>query len=54
MNEQLIGERARAGVRGFASVFAVMMCCISSDEGFFHRRWPLFVSAPEPTIGSEK
>jgi len=35
-------------------LFAVMMCCISSDARFFHTRSPLIVSAPEPTIGPEK
>jgi hypothetical protein len=54
MNEQLIRETARAGVKGFAYFFAVMMCCIRSDASFFYKRWPLIVSAPEPMIGPEK
>ena len=54
MNEQVICETARARVRGLMYFFAVMMCCISSDLSFFHRRLPLFVSASGPTIGSEK
>jgi hypothetical protein len=54
MNEQLIREAARAGVRGLVYFFAVMMCLISSDAGFFHTRWPLIVGAPEPTIGPKK
>jgi hypothetical protein len=51
MNEQLIREAARAGVRGLMYFFAVVMCWISSDASFFHTRWPLILSAPDPTIG---
>jgi hypothetical protein len=54
MNEQLIRETARAGVRGLMYFFAVAICCISSDARFFHTRLPLFVSASGPTIDSEK
>jgi hypothetical protein len=54
MNEQLIRETTRAGVRGLMYFFAVLMCCIRSNASFFQTRWPLIVSAPEPTIGPEK
>ena len=54
MNEQLIGETARARVLGSMYFFAAMMCYISSDARFFHTRLPLFGSAPEPTLGPEK
>jgi hypothetical protein len=47
-------ETARARVRGLMYFFAVVMCCISSDSRFFHTRWPLIVSAPEPTTRPEK
>ena len=54
MNEQLIRETARAGVRGLMYLFAVMLCCISSEARFFHSRLPLFMSTTEPMTGSEK
>jgi hypothetical protein len=54
MNEQLIRETARVGLRGFACFFSVMMCCISSDASLFHARWPLFVGVSEPVLGPEK
>ena len=54
MNEQLIRETTRAGVRGLIYVFAVVICCISSHASFFQTRRPLTVSARKPTIGSER
>jgi hypothetical protein len=54
MNGPLLPETAQARMRVLVHFFAVMMCCIGSDASFFHVQWPLFVSAPELTIGSEK
>lgn len=47
-------EWVRAGARGLMRFFAVLMCCSRSHAVFFQTRWPLTVSAPEPTAGSEK
>jgi hypothetical protein len=54
MNEQLIRETARAGIRGLVYLFAVLMCCIRSHARFFQTRRPLTVSAAGPAAGSEK
>ena len=47
-------EWMRAGAKGLVYVFAMLMCCISSDAGFFHARWPLIASVTEPMARVEK
>jgi hypothetical protein len=47
-------EWVQAGAKGLVYVFAVVMCCISSDASFFHARWPLIASATKPMVGLEK